>query len=69
MPEAKKLGVIDVCEDKYVFNQKLQKALQEKDNIDKINARIEVARNNSWAHRAALAVKAIDEVLRRKSCI
>jgi len=68
MPEARKLDVIDIGVDKYAFNQKLQKALMEKDNADKINARIEVARNNSWAHRAATAVKAIEDVIRRKVC-
>lgn len=66
MPEVVTLGGAYIGKSKEEFNQKIHQALLEKNNIDKVNQRIELAKNNSWNHRAAVALDKIEETLKAK---
>ena len=66
MPEAAAMKEIYIGKSKEEFNQKVHQALLEKNNQDKVDLRIDLAKNNSWIHRAASAIEVIDETLKTK---
>ena len=66
MPEAAATKEIDIGKSKEEFNEKIHLALQEKNHPIKTTARIEFAKNNSWNHRAASAIKVIEETIETK---
>ena len=66
MPETSQFKEIYIGRTKEEFNQKIHQVLLEKNNIDKINQRIELAKNNSWTHRATEALEVIEETLKNK---
>lgn len=66
MPEAAAMKEIYIGRNKEEFNQKIQQALLEKNSQDKVNLRIEFAKNNSWTHRAAKAMEVIEETIKAK---
>ncbi len=61
MPETSKINEIYIGKSKEEFNQKIHEALLDKNNIKKINTRIEIAKNNSWVHRAITVKNIIEE--------
>jgi len=63
MPEVANVKEIYIGKTPKAFNLKLQQALSERFDLDKINSRIEYARNNSWTHRAKTAVKIIEKTI------
>lgn len=66
MPEVAVVEEVYIGRDKEEFNRKIQKALIEKGDINKIQARIEFAKNNSWADRAAIVGNIIDKTIKKK---
>jgi len=66
MPEAAAMKGIYIGRQKEEFNQKIHQALLEKGSMDKLEQRIQLAKDNSWIHRAASAMEVIDETIKRK---
>lgn len=66
MPETAQYDMIYVGKSKEQFNQKIQQALLEKKDVNKINERIEFAKANSWTHRAAMAAEVIEKTYEEK---
>lgn len=63
MPEAAAIKEVYIGKSKEEFNQRIHQALFEKNNQNKINLRIELAKNNSWIHRAATAIDIIEKTM------
>lgn len=66
MPEVAVMNEIYIGRSKEEFNQKIQQALLKKNSVDNVNLRIELAKNNSWIHRAAKAMDVIEETINTK---
>lgn len=66
MPETSQYSEIYIGRTKEEFNQVMRKAILDKDNEEKINERIILAKNNSWRHRAQMALEVIEETLKNK---
>ncbi|MCX7745958.1 MAG: glycosyltransferase [Clostridia bacterium] len=66
MPEAATLGVVSIGRSKEEFNERINEELRFKRDKDRINARIDVAQNNSWSFRAQDAVRILEETISKK---
>ncbi|QHI72320.1 glycosyltransferase [Aminipila terrae] len=66
MPETSQYSQIYVGRTKEEFNQKMRIALLDKENEERKNERILLAKNNSWHHRAEKALEEMEKALKNK---
>ncbi len=66
MPEISALKEVYTGRSKAEFNQRIQQALIEKNDPNKVKQRIEYAKNNSWTQRAKTALDIIEDTINKK---